>query len=199
MATLPPGTRVSLTATELARLRFPPPGLDLVVAVHAGALRAGASSRLTQLVSIASGSVVWAGALDEGMVRASGSGPKDARTRLWSMLKTGEHLWSIVWPGPLLLPGQPTPYLTVYDGDRPWIIVGELSNGDLVGAPLNDARSNPKWWTPILRPDQLGFPNSKLSQVELGHLWSLPASVATLDRLKNGGDQVVASGLAGFS
>jgi hypothetical protein len=187
MATLPPGTLVTVLPAESAKLRHQPPSDQVVVvAVHAGALLAGERSRLTQLISIDDDSVGWVGALDERMLRKVGEGPRGARSLLWSQLGVGRRLWEVVRPGSLVTPEVRTQLFTVYAGDRPWVVVGELEGGQLVGAPLNEP-SNPKWWTPILTPNQLEFANSKSSQVELAHLWSLPADSRGIGRVINGG------------
>lgn len=69
MATLAPGTRVDMAPDWRAMLVFPPPtGSDLSIAVHSGALRAGASSLLTEVVALVARDIVWAGAVDERMV-----------------------------------------------------------------------------------------------------------------------------------
>lgn len=192
MATLAPDTRVDMVERHRLELAFPPPpGAELVIAVHAGALRATFST-LTQVVGFEARDVVWTGAVDERMVmRAAGAVP-EARKALWARLMLGPRLWQVVRPGLLTRPAVSRPLLTVYDGDRPWVVLGELQGGTLVAAPLNDARGNPKWWTPVLRADQLGFAGSKPSQVELAHLWSLPATLSSAGAVQAGGDQTIA-------
>jgi hypothetical protein len=75
-------------------------------------------------------------------------------------------------------------YLTLYAGRRPWVVVGELANGRRLAVPLNDARGNPKWYTPVVRWQDLRMPAStKDAQLELAHLWSLPADVRVVGTL----------------
>ena len=77
------------------------------------------------------------------------------------------------------------PLSTVYAGSdlRPWVVVGETEAGALLAAPLNEP-SNPKWWTPIVSQAEMGFSgNVKDSQVELAHIWTIPADTATEGRV----------------
>jgi hypothetical protein len=68
----------------------------------------------------------------------------------------------------------------VYQGERPWVVVGETWGGDLLATPLNDA-TNPKWYTPLLGCDEIVMRGSqKGAQLELAHLWTLPRSLAAV-------------------
>ena len=179
MATIAPGTQVNLAATERAKLAFPPPAAaTLVVAVHRGALGAPRNG-LTQLVGILNGSIVWAGALDEAMLRAVSPG-HDERRALGERTVVGAQLWDVIRPGLLTEHGVARPLLTAYDGDRPWMVIGELVTGDVLAAPLNDATGNTKWFTPVIGAGELLFPGSKESQLEWAHLWSFGRPVAAV-------------------
>lgn len=191
MATLLPDTRVEMPPRYIAELVCPPPESgQLVIAVHLGALKA-ASSSLTQLVAFNGTEVAWTGAVDERMVVAVPGVVSNARKALWARLLVGPRLWDVVRPGLLTRPAVRRPLLTIYDGDRPWVVVGALEGEALIAAPLNDARWNPKWWTPVLSADQLGFLGSKPSQVELAHLWSLSPTVPTVGAINAGGAEAV--------
>jgi hypothetical protein len=68
----------------------------------------------------------------------------------------------------------------MYQGERPWVAVGETPSGDLLAAPLNEA-GNPKWYTPVLAQEEVVMQGScKDAQLELAHLWSLPAAVGAV-------------------
>lgn len=175
MATIPPGTEVTLRAGESTKLRFPPPdSLRLYVAVHEGALRVGDGNLLTQVVGCVEDELHWVGALDERMLDpgTGGSFPW-ARSLIAEALFSEDEPWDIVWPGLITRHGVRRPYYTIYDGDRPWVTLGQCPEG-LLAAPLNDARGNPKWWTPRIEAADLEFVEGKAAQVELAHLWTIP-------------------------
>jgi hypothetical protein len=89
----------------------------------------------------------------------------------------GPRLWEVVWPGELVVDPERGPLATTYQGERPWVVIGETSDGDLLAAPLNEA-GNPKWYTPLLAQEEVLMPgSSKDAQLELAHLWSLPESL----------------------
>ena len=198
MATIAPDSRVAMTPSRVAEFSYPPSAPDqLVVAVHVGALRAPLNA-LTQLVEFKEAQIAWVGAVDEAMVIPVPGAMPQARKALWARLLVGSRLWDVVRPGLLSRPGVRRPLLTVYDGDRPWVVVGELVGGDLVAAPLNDARGNPKSWTPVVAADQLGFPGSKPSQVELAHVWSLPATLRAVGTVNAGGAASISSAIGRY-
>jgi len=174
MATIPPGTEVTLRAGESAKLRFPPPeSVRLYVAVHEGALKIGEGNRLTQVVGCVEDELHWVGALDERMLDLGpGSSFPWARSLITDGLFGEDDPWDIVWPGLLTTGGVRRPYYTIYDGDRPWVTLGRCPEG-LLAAPLNDARGNPKWWTPRIDAADLEFVEGKAAQVELAHLWTI--------------------------
>lgn len=180
MATLPPGTEVSIRTNALRRLNFPPPkGSVLVVAVHEGALRAPGSPH-TQLIGLRHGDVIWAGALGEHLLTVESEGGGDPRQLLGDAMGTGPRLWDVVWPLELVADSRRGHLSTVYQGERPWVVIGLVSGGDLLAAPLNEA-ANPKRFTPILgREDVLMPGSSKESQLELAHVWSLPQSLGAV-------------------
>lgn len=182
MPILPPGAEVSIRPAALRRLSFPPPeGAVLLVAVHPAALKSPHSPH-TQLAGFLWGELAWAGAMGEGLLDVVSRSEGDPRQLLAEAVATGERLWDVVWPGELLSGGSPLS--TIYQGERPWVVVGETAQGDLLAAPLNEA-ANPKWYTPLLSREEVRMPgSSKASQLELAHLWSFPASlgaVGTID------------------
>ena len=186
MATLPEGTRVTLTREARESLRFVPPPCELVIVVHPAALRAR-FDRHTQVAGLTDAKVVWAGALGEDLVEAMQGQPRltGARADCAAPLLEGDRLWEVVRPGALVRAGVARPLSTVYDGSdlRPWVVVGETEAGSLLAAPLNEA-SNPKWWTPIVTQAEMRFTgNVKDSQVELAHIWTLPAGTASEGRV----------------
>jgi len=176
MATIEPGTRVQLAPGEREKLRFPPPdGMLLFVAVHRGALRKS-NNRHTQVVAIDDNSqLAWTGGVGEDMLEIAvpAAAFRSARSVLANCLLKGDALWMLVRPGVLTRGNATGPLSTVYDGDRPWLVVGELGCETVLAAPLNDA-TNPKPWTPIVRAKDLPLASKKDSQVELAHVWSLP-------------------------
>lgn len=177
MATLPQGTVVVLDEDVCDALRFPPPSRTLLVAVHDLALRASWDQH-TQVLHVTDGAVDWVGALGEDLVSVLDEPPvDDVRLACARLLFRGPRMWEVVRPGALVKPGVPRPLSTVYDGSdlRPWVVLGETATGDLIAAPLNDPRRNPKWWTPIIARDEMDFPGNNMdAQVELAHLWTLP-------------------------
>ncbi|MFO7546560.1 MAG: hypothetical protein R6W77_13795 [Trueperaceae bacterium] len=182
MATLPPGTVVDLTEYASEVLRFPPPNGDLVIVVHPSALRATWSPH-TQVAQFDGDELTWLGALSEELLVTLDAVPDpDVRAACVERFLRGARLWEVVRPGALFVPEAPRAQSTVYGGSdlRPWIVVGETDAGDLIAAPLNDA-TNPKWWTPVVSRAALSFPgNVKDAQVELAHVWSLPASIGSV-------------------
>jgi hypothetical protein len=180
MATLPPGTEVSIRTDALRRLTFPPPkDSALVVVVHEGALKAPSSPH-TQLIGLRYGDVIWAGALGEHSLTVESEGGGDPRQLLGDTMGAGPRLWDVVWPLELVTDPQRGPLSTVYQGERPWVVIGLVSGGDLLAAPLNQA-ADPKRFTPILAREEVLMPgSSKESQLELAHVWSFPQSLGAV-------------------
>jgi hypothetical protein len=180
MPTLPPGTEVSIRPKVVRRLTFPPPeGSVLLVAVHKAGLQAPQSPH-TQLVGFLAGDLVWAGALSEAFLEVRSEGGGDPRQLLGEAVGIGSRLWDVVWPEELVSGSDWGPLATMYQGERPWVAVGETPSGDLLAAPLNEA-GNPKWYTPVLAQEEVVMQGScKDAQLELAHLWSLPAAVGAV-------------------
>jgi hypothetical protein len=87
---------------------------------------------------------------------------------------------------------------TAYQGERPWVVIGETTFGDLLAAPLNEA-GNPKWYTPILAREEVLMPgSSKDAQLELAHLWSLPASLPSVGSVSPAGQGRVLEALKSY-
>jgi hypothetical protein len=151
----------------------------LLVAVHEAALQAPQSPH-TQLVGFVAGELAWAGALSETFLEVRSDVGGDPRQLLGEAIGTGPRLWDVVRPGELVLDPARGPMATMYEGERPWVVIGAIPSGDLLAAPLNEA-GNPKWYTPLLAQEEVDMPGScKDAQLELAHLWSLPASQATV-------------------
>lgn len=176
MASIPPGSLVLLDPAEVARLRFPPPTDEVVIAVHEGALKAPAN-RLTLAACADEGEIVWVGAVDERMVLGSLGRTADLRPAVARRLFAGERCWSVAWPGHLLRASGAGPRFTLYHGDRPWVVLGELASGSLLAAPLNDASGTPKWYAPRIDRGDLEGAAAKDGQLEMAHLWSLPGDL----------------------
>jgi hypothetical protein len=172
MAQLKPGQNVSMRESDL---RFPPAAnLRLTVAVSPFALKVPTVT-LTTLVGVdEADAILWVGSVDETLLTPLAGSTDGLRERLAISLLTGEATWRVIRPGELRT--QPRPD-TVYQGDRPWVVLaGPLPCG-LLAVPLNDRGTAP------LRPYQaevaesaLRFEGSKASKLELNHLWSFPTS-----------------------
>ena len=55
--------------------------------------------------------------------------------RISERLLVGTRCWQLVWPGLLTAAGVGDPCLTLYAGERPWVVLGELEDGQLLAAP----------------------------------------------------------------
>jgi hypothetical protein len=174
MPTFPPGTEVAIRPEFLRRLSFPPPeGSVVLVAIHEAGLQAQ-QSRHTQLLGFSGGELSWAGAFSELLLEVKSEGGGDPRQLLGEAVGTGPRLWDVVWPGELVSDPGGGPLATTYQGERPWVVIGITTVGDLLAAPLNEA-GNPKWYTPLLAQGEVLMPgSSKDAQLELAHIWSLP-------------------------
>ena len=177
MASIPAGTPVRFRAGELARLRFPPPCAEVVIAVHPNALRAPQNSLTLAACADGAGCLQWVGAVDERMLLPSGERGASLRAAILERLLIGGRSWQVVRPGLLTASGVGDPYLTLYAGERPWVVLGELEDGQLLAAPLNGVLGNPKWFAPQVAARHLLFPGARPAQLELAHLWSLPATL----------------------
>jgi hypothetical protein len=177
MASIPAGTVVRFHADEMARLRFPPPRAEVVIAVHPDALRAPQNGLTLAVCEDDAGRLQWVGAVDEQMLLPTGVQRASLRPAILERLLVGPRSWQLVRPGPLTAAGVPDLYLTLYAGERPWVVLGELEDGQLLAAPLNGVLGNPKWFTPHVAARHLLFPGARAAQLELAHLWSLPAAL----------------------
>jgi hypothetical protein len=177
LASIPAGTLVRFRADELARLRFPPPRPEVGIAVHPDALRAAQNGLTLVACADAAGCLQWVGAVDEQMLLPTGERGASLRTAIHERLLVGGRCWQVVRPGLLTLAGVGDPYLTLYAGERPWVVLGELEDGQLLAAPLNGVLGNPKWFAPQVAARHLLFPGARAAQLELAHLWSLPATL----------------------
>jgi hypothetical protein len=177
MPTLSPGTEVVIRSEALWRLTFPPPDDSvLLVGVHDAGLLARQSPH-TQLLGFLEGDLCWAGALSEALLDVRSEGGGDPRMLLGEAIGVGDRLWDVIWPGELVRDPERGRLATTYQGERPWVVIGGVSNGDLLAAPLNEA-GNPKWYTPLLAREEVHMSgSSKDAQLELAHLWSFPASL----------------------
>ena len=182
MATISPNTDVTLNAAWMRQLSFAPPSADAVVVVHQLALRAPASS-LTLAAHFAGDEVTWVGAVDENMLSVGqASAIRDGRKRVAARLLRGSLLWRFLIPG-YLLKQRRIGSTTVYGGSRPWLLVGELTNGSFLALPVNDASGQEKWYAPQIDATALPTHNPKTSQLELAHLWSFPNTCHVTDPL----------------
>jgi hypothetical protein len=198
MATLRPGTEVSIRPEVARRLAFPPPeGSVILVGVHEAGLQAPQSPH-TQLLGFLAGDLTWAGALSEAFLDVLSEGGGDPRQLLGEVVGQGSRLWDVVWPGELLSSPDREGRTTMYRGERPWVVVGETPSGDLLAAPLNEA-GNPKWYTPVLGREEVEMPgSSKDAQLELAHLWSLPGSLAAVGSVSLHARRRVLEALRGY-
>lgn len=183
MPVLDPGTVVAIRPEAVDRFLFAPPdGTVLLIAVHEAALNSPESTH-TQLLGFDQGELVWAGALSEHVLEVVETGGGGPRQLLSEAIGCGTRLWDVIWPGELMTGAGRDPRSTTYQGERPWVVVGETSSGDLLAAPLNED-TNPKWFTPLVyREEVLMTGSSKDAQLELAHVWSFPSSVAAVGSL----------------
>ncbi len=182
MASIPPGSAVQLKPDVLPKLRFAAPTDDLFVAVHLGALKSPASVH-TQVVALADSLVTWTAGLGEDLLqRRDAPAFPGARPALYECLLTGDRLWEIILPGGLLRFGVSGPLSTIYQFERPWLVIGEAVDDQPIAVPLNDA-TNPKWYAPLVRAADLGLSGTKDAQLELAHAWTVRPSASTIGRL----------------
>lgn len=196
MATIPEGTAVSLDTQATGELTYPPSGQDLIIVVHPGALRA-AHNRLTQVAEIDGGAITWAGSLDEGLLTPAPNTTQGVRNLLSQSLLRGVRQWSIIRPGFLRKPGVVRKD-TVYQGDRPWIVVGELASGALLGMPLNEDDGNRAVYNHLIDASALNIPNAKPSKLELNHLWSFPTTCSAVALLAQSARSAAAAAVRNY-
>lgn len=174
MPRIPVGALVTFRSEARKRLAcLPPSAMDLRTAPHPAAVRAESANPHTQLIGLDRGTVTWLGAVGEDLLSLRGEPVLlDVRALLAGVLLQGKGLWRVVRPDPLYPKGA-IPVSTVYAGDRPWLVLGELAHGGIAAAPLNEA-SNPQWFTPVIPAGHLLVVGGKDSQLELAHVWSFP-------------------------
>lgn len=179
MATFVQDTVVTLKASPPPNLSYPPSARGtLVVAVHAGALKA-TNNPLTQVAQFDGTELVWAGALDENLLLPGSTTLTNARKRLGSKLMTGTAVWKVIKPGPLRPAGKQRPD-TIYQGDRPWVVVAGPARFGVLAMPLNDAAGKRGAWHHFLQASDLVFLGSKDSKLEMNHLWSFPGHMSSI-------------------
>lgn len=182
MASIPPGSAVQLKPDVLQKLRFAPPTDDLFVAVHRDALKSPASVH-TQVVGLEDSLVTWTAGLGEDLIQVRDAPAfPGARPALFECLLTGDRLWEIILPGGLLRFGVSGPLSTIYQFERPWLVIGEAAGNQAIAVPLNDA-TNPKWYAPLVRAADLGLSGTKDAQLELAHAWTVRPSASNIGRL----------------
>ncbi len=186
-----------LDESELAKLRFPPPTPEVVIAELPGALNAPANRLTLAAWEDEEGEVRWVGAVDERMVAGQLGRTESPRPAIARSLFRG-RCWDLVWPGHLLRAGLPAPYLTLYDGDRPWVALGELPSGEVLAAPLNDARGNPKWFAPRIARADLEGAAAKDAQLEMAHLWSFPGDLPAVGAVREPARSGLEKAVAGY-
>jgi hypothetical protein len=189
---------VAIQSEALWRLTYPPPDDSVVlVGVHDASLLARQSPH-TQLLGFSGGDLTWAGALSEVLLEVLSEGGGDPRMLLGEAMGSGPRLWDVIWPGELVRDPERGRLATTYYGERPWVVIGSISNGDLLAAPLNEA-GNPKWYTPLIARDEvLMSGSSKDAQLELAHLWSLPPSLAAVGTISGGAQERVLEELRAY-
>jgi hypothetical protein len=174
MATIAQHTVVRFKRGVDLPLRFRPAGGGrLVVAVETGALKAP-ENNLTTVVEVTGLRIAWVGSIDESMVDATDERHENARQELSRLVLQGNATWTIVSPGMLRYPGTGE-MDTVYQGDRPWVMIGGPHECGLLAVPLNDLGkgAHPYYQCAVQRAD-LQLPSAKDSKLELGHVWSFP-------------------------
>jgi hypothetical protein len=196
MPTIPPGTVVQLDQNSHALLRYPPPiGGMIVVAVEVAALRSPQSS-LTTVVSFRDNTIDWVGSVDERMLNSDGAGRTDARQLLSDLLLHGDRLWQIIQPGFLRTQLVQD---TVYQGKRPWIVLGNALDVGLLAAPLNDIGEGIRGhYQCELLSSVLPFPGSIDSKLELNHLWSFPSTTPPSGMLASQAHCATAAAIRGY-
>ena len=87
----------------------------------------------------------------------------------------GERCWQLIRPGRLRARHMPD---TLFADDRPWLVIGELADGQLLATPLCDYPSAAlkMLWQPSVDGQHVGFPATKRCKLALEHVWSFPAA-----------------------
>jgi len=163
-------------------LSYPPPAnTTLVVAPHPSVLKVPQVSLTTVVGLDNNDNIVWTGSVDERHLTSSDQRYENARKRLAETLLSGQNLWRVIRPGQLRKIKQAD---TIYQGDRPWVVLGGPLDYGLLAAPLNDLGDGK------LRPYQcavdaaaLIFDDSKDSKIELNHVWTFPPDVRDIGHI----------------
>jgi hypothetical protein len=121
------------------------------------------------------GRVAWVGAIDESMVVRNDQTQPSSRQEVSRLVLLGDHVWRVVRPGRLRHPGTEEDD-TVYQGDRPWVVIGGPHECGVLAIPLNalGQGAHHHYQCEVKRED-LDTPDAKDSKLELGHLWSFPS------------------------
>ena len=185
MPTIHSNTLVTLKGEALAHLQYPPPQeVQLVVAIEDAALKAP-SSPLTTIIGVIKGQIDWVGSVDESMVTIEEGEHAKARNNLAKILmRPNSRCFEIIRLGQLRKNGLVVKD-TIYQKDRPCVVIGETNNGSLLAVPLNDAGGGVQghYQHAIFAAD-LDFLDSKDSIVELAHIWSFPATLTPVGRVQ---------------
>ena len=199
MPTIAADRSVQLVPGADARLRYlPPQGAQLFVAIEAAALKAP-RSRLTTVIAVQREQIVWVASIDEAMVHTSVNNRPNARAELTTLLLTeSPRRFDIIRPGWLRTHG-PLIQDTVYQKDRPWIVIGESAHCGLLAVPLNDAGAGPRGhYQHHLNAADLNFAGSKDSTAELAHIWSFPASLPSAGQVHAAAHASLAAAVKGY-
>ena len=199
MPTIPANTLVQLIPGADVRLRYlPPPGTQLIVAIEAAALKAPRSP-LTTVVAIHQDQIVWVASIDEAMVATSVHNRPNARAELTALLMTDSpRCFEVVRPGWLRTHG-PLIQDTVYQKDRPWIVIGESVHCGLLAVPLSDAGAGSRGhYQHHLAAGELDFVGSKDSAAELAHIWSFPAALPCAGQIQPAARAALTAAVKGY-
>ena len=197
MPTIDPNTQVTFVGQALTRIKYAPPLGTYVIAVEQSALRSPRNA-LTTVVAMENEAILWAGSVDEGMLAPQGKATVAARESLTALLLTGPRLWQVIRPGSLRTQG-PAIQDTLYQGDRPWLVVGELANQALLAVALNDIGPGTRGhYQHEVRQADLEFPGSKHSKVELNHIWSFPSALPGIGQLSVAARPAAQAALLGY-
>lgn len=187
MSNIKPNSIVNLSCQRIGDLRYPPSDLGgiFAIAAHKGALKS--TNKSTQVVQIKEGALVWVGAIDEEMViEVPGAIGPDVRSLLANHLLRGPALWEIL-PSVDLWSRTAPPDTTIYQGARPWIVLGETAMS-ILAAPLNHCAPGEVMATYQSFVSQTSLqamvtPSPRNSKLEMNHIWSLPKKISGVGSL----------------
>lgn len=163
------GSIVEFRPAVVAELRYPPlGGGTLAVAVETAALKSKWNA-LTTVIMQDGNDIVWVASLDESMLDVLEGTIADTRIHLTNLVLKGDALWQVMRPGTLRLPGT-FRNDTVYQGDRPWVVVGGPHRSGVLAVPLNDLGEGTRGhYQCRVGAEHLLFPGSINSKLELNH------------------------------